>query len=45
MADHIPFITGEDACNLVKKIYSDSDFVRIPVDRAAKLTHLLGPST
>lgn len=25
MADYIPFITGEDSGNLVKKVYSDAD--------------------
>lgn len=37
MADHIPFISGEDGGNLVKKIYPDSDVVRVPLDRAARL--------
>ena len=42
MADHIPFITGEEACGLVKKFYSDSGIVRIPLDRAVRLTNFLG---
>src|SRR5437660_259443 len=37
MADHIPFVTGEDAGRLVKKTYSDARIVRIPLDRATKL--------
>jgi hypothetical protein len=37
MAEHIPFITGEDACTLVGKLYSDSEVVRLPLERATRL--------
>jgi len=36
MADHIPFITSEDACDYVKNYYADSTLVRVPLDRANK---------
>lgn len=38
MADHIPLITGEEGGGLVKKIYGDSGIVRVPLDRASRLT-------
>ncbi len=41
MADHIPFITGDDVCGLVNDLYSDSAFVRVPLDRADRLIPLL----
>lgn len=34
MADHIPFITGQDACKLVTNYYADSDHARVQLDRA-----------
>ena len=37
MADHIPFITGENGGKLVEKAYPDSDIVRVPLDRAKQL--------
>jgi hypothetical protein len=37
MADHIPFITGDEVCSLVNEVYSDSAFVRVPLDRAKRL--------
>jgi hypothetical protein len=37
MADHIPFLTSEDGSELIKKVFQDSQVVRVPVDRAAKL--------
>jgi hypothetical protein len=41
MADHIPFITGQDACKLVAKHYSDSEHARVQLDRAgALLSHI-----
>ncbi len=43
MAEHIPFITSEDACNIVTKVYPDSDYVRVPLDRAARFRKLLPP--
>jgi hypothetical protein len=44
MAPHIPFITGQDACRLVARFYGDSEYVRIPVDKAKTFTSLL-PTT
>lgn len=41
MADYIPFITGDDVCNLVNTVYPDSDMVRVPLDRAERLIPLL----
>ena len=41
MADHIPFITGQDACILVTKHYSDSDYARVQLDRADSLVRHL----
>ena len=41
MTEHIPFITSDDACNLVKKHYQDSDIVRVPIDRADRFVGLL----
>lgn len=37
MADHIPFITGQETCKLVVKHYSDSEYARVPLDRAVAL--------
>ncbi|MDB4916647.1 MAG: hypothetical protein JWM95_4291 [Gemmatimonadetes bacterium] len=37
MAEHIPFITGDDAARLVSRIYPDSEFVRVPLERAERL--------
>lgn len=45
MADHIPFITGDDGSKLVSKIYSDSDIVRVSLDRARKLLPLRSATT
>jgi len=36
MADHVPIISGEDGGKLVKNVYPDSDYIRVPMDRAAK---------
>lgn len=41
MAEHIPFVTGEGGGNLVRKHYSDSAIVRVPLDRAEKLVSLV----
>ena len=41
MADHIPFVTGEDAGKLVKKAYADSGIARVPLDRASRFASLL----
>jgi len=40
MAEHIPFISGEDGCKLVKSVYSDSEVIRVPLERAPKLLGL-----
>jgi hypothetical protein len=45
MADYIPFITSEDSGNLVKKVYPDADIVRVPLDRAERVRHLLPASS
>jgi hypothetical protein len=34
MAEHIPFITSDDGMQLVSKVYADSSYVRIGLDRA-----------
>lgn len=36
MADHIPFITGDDVCGLATGVYGDSAFVRVQLDKAEK---------
>lgn len=41
MADHIPFITGPEGGDLAKRVYSDSDVARIPLDRAQQFRNLL----
>lgn len=41
MADHIPFVTGEEACRLVTSVYRDSGLARVPLDRVDKLRPLL----
>lgn len=45
MADYIPFITSEDSGNLVNKVYSDAEVVRVPLDRVEKVRHLLPASS
>ncbi len=45
MADHIPFITGQDACKLVRKHYPDSEYARVQLDRAGSLVGQLPRST
>ncbi len=45
MAEHIPFITGEDGANLVRQVYHDSDIVRVPLDRATRFLPLLPKSS
>lgn len=41
MADHIPIMTGDETGSLVKKVYSDSGVVRIPLDRASRFKPLV----
>lgn len=41
MADHIPFVSGEDECGFVNGVYPDSEVVRVPLDRIQKLQPLL----
>ncbi|MBX3372501.1 MAG: hypothetical protein KF817_01590 [Phycisphaeraceae bacterium] len=36
MADHIPFISGEDGDRIVSSVYPDSEFVRLPIERVGK---------
>lgn len=43
MAEHIPFISGEDGGKLVKSVYSDSEIVRLPLERASKFPALRPP--
>ena len=45
MAEYIPFITSEESANLVKKVYSDADIVRVALDRVERVRHLLPPSS
>ena len=41
MADHIPFVTSEHGVKLINRHYSDSEIVRVQLDRATPLlTHL-----
>lgn len=42
MADTIPFVTGEDVARLIRKVYADSELVRVPLDRAPTLLRALG---
>ncbi|MFH1110874.1 MAG: hypothetical protein V1790_17000 [Planctomycetota bacterium] len=37
MADHIPFITSVEGLGLARKLYGDSQILRVPLDRAEKL--------
>lgn len=37
MAAHIPFAMSDDGIQLVTRIYNDSEFVRVPLDRADKI--------
>lgn len=41
MADHIPVFTGDEVGNLIKDIYGDSAFVRIPLDRGSRFGPLI----
>jgi len=45
MADYIPFITSEESGNLVNKVYSDAEVVRVSLDRVKKVRHLLPASS
>jgi len=47
MADHIPFITSKEGADFVKRVYPDSDIVRIPLalDRAGEVCPPLLPAT
>lgn len=36
MAEHIPFITGEDGGKIASRVFHDSDVVRLPIERAAR---------
>ncbi len=37
MADHVAFVNGNSDCDLVSRYYSDSTFVRVPLEKAEKL--------
>jgi hypothetical protein len=41
MADHIPFVTGEDGGAIAKNTYRDADIIRMPLDRAERFAPLL----
>lgn len=45
MADHIPFVTSKEGGTLVKKLYPDASFVRVPLDRATKFCPLVPDSS
>jgi hypothetical protein len=36
MASHIPFVTSDESFQLASKVYADSEFIRIALDRADK---------
>lgn len=44
MAEYIPFVTGEETCRLARKIYPDSEMVRVPLDRATNFLRILDDS-
>jgi|WetSurMetagenome_2_1015567.scaffolds.fasta_scaffold32416_2 hypothetical protein len=43
MADHIPFIFGDESIRLVNRIYSDSEIIRVPLYRGKELCKSLLP--
>lgn len=45
MARHIPFLNSDEGLALYGKHLTDSDFVRIPLDRAARIVPRLPPRT
>lgn len=45
MAEYIPFITGEETAKLVQRLYSDSEIVRVPLDRATNFLAILNRSS
>jgi hypothetical protein len=45
MAEYIPFVTGEDTARLVQRLYTDSEIVRVPLDRAKNVLHVLNDSS
>lgn len=40
MAEHVPFITGEEGCSIVKSTFADSELIRVPLERAQKFLPL-----
>src|SRR5713101_2776 len=44
MADHVPFITGDEGAALVKAKYADSEIIRVPLQRAEELLSHRPPS-
>ncbi len=45
MAEYIPFVTGEDSCRLLRRLYPDLEIVRVPLDRATNFLRLLNGSS
>jgi hypothetical protein len=45
MADHIPFITSDEVCDLAKQAYPDSAFVRVPLYGAERYCPRLRATT
>src|SRR5208282_3091014 len=45
MAEYIPFITGEETAKLVRRLYSDSEIIRVPLDRARNFLGILNRSS
>jgi hypothetical protein len=41
LAECIPFVTSEETAKLVRRLYSDSEIVRLPLDRATNLLSVL----
>ncbi len=41
MSEYIPFVTSEETGRLVKRLYPDSEIVRVPLDRATNSFRLL----
>jgi hypothetical protein len=41
MAEQIPFLTSDDTARIAKRLYADSEIVRLPIDRATSLIQLV----
>ena len=44
MAEQIPFITSDDTARITRRLYADSEMVRLPLDRVSSLLTLLRPA-